>query len=84
MISLPERRVLCSHNAEEQYLRAGRGSGWVRTNVGPLISIQVGIIGLYPQEKYALSGQNPLNVSKGHKEPAKRTVYNSFLSQLTK
>jgi hypothetical protein len=39
--------------------------------MGPLISIQVGIIGLYPQDKYALSGQNLLNVSKGHKEPVK-------------
>lgn len=35
--------------------------------MGPLISIQVGIIGLYPQDKYALSGQNLLNVSKGHR-----------------
>lgn len=47
---------------------------WVGVNVGPLISIQVGIIGLYPQDKYALSGQNLLNVYKGHKKPAKHTV----------
>lgn len=82
MISLPEREAYSSVLIRQR--KAGRGSVWVRTNVGPLISIQVGIIGLYPQDKYALSGQNLLNVSKGHEELAKHIVYNSFLSQLTK
>lgn len=76
--------LLCSHNTEKQSRRAGRASAWASTNVGPLISIQLGIIGLCPQDKYALSGQNLLNVPKGHEEPEKHAVYNSFLSQLTK
>lgn len=75
MITLPEQGayfpVLITHKAVST---CGRSLVWVGANVGPLISIQVGIIGLYPQDKYALSGQNLLNVYKGHKKPAKHTV----------
>lgn len=45
--------------------------GW--GGVGPLISIQF-VIGLYPRDKYALSGQNLLNVSKGHRSQG-NTLY---------